>query len=270
MAMLMMLPFFIYLYRYSKERIARIGFAVFGALVLLGVMASASRGAVIGLAVLTMMVIMQGRRKLLGLLAVAAVGTAVVTFAPTQWLDRMDTIQRADEDSSFMGRVASWKMHIIVALNRPLTGGGFSSLEDPLVYRRFVGEFGSLDFIPSTPPVGVLAAHSIYFEVLGDTGVIGLFLFLGVLMAWFVNLRQIKRTTRGRPSLVWAYDLASAFERSLVVYGVSGAALSAAYFENVYIEATLAGMVAACVKGAISARPEVAGTGVVAQGAWAR
>ena len=118
--------------------------------------------------------------------------------------------------------------------------------------------------------MGVLAAHSIYFEVLGDTGVIGLFLFLGMLMAWFVNVRQIKRSTRGHPSLVWAYDLASAFERSLIVYGISGAALSAAYFENVYIEATLAGMVAACVKGAISARPEVAGTGVVAQGAWAR
>ena len=270
MAMLMILPFFPYLYRHSKEKLARLGYAAFGVLVLFGVMASASRGAVIGLAVLAMMIIMQSQRKLLGLFAVAAIGIAVVSFAPTQWLDRMDTIQRANEDSSFMGRVASWKMHIIVALNRPLTGGGFSSLEDPVVYRRFVGEFGSLDFIPSTPPVGVLAAHSIYFEVLGDTGVIGLFLFLGLLMAWFVNVRQIKRSTRGSPSLVWAYDLATAFERSLVVYGISGAALSAAYFENVYIEATLAGMLMASVRAAINARAGLAGGVAVARGAWAR
>ena len=169
-----------------------------------------------------------------------------------------------------MGRVASWKMHTIVALNRPLTGGGFSSLEDRGVYQQFVGQFGSLDFIPSTPPVGVLAAHSIYFEVLGDTGFIGLFLFLALLMAWFVNVRQIKRTARGSPSLAWAGDLATALERSLVVYGISGAALSAAYFENVYIEATLAGMLAVCVKATIRARVGQAGGEMVARGAWAR
>ena len=266
MAMLMMLPFFIYLYRYSKTGTVRIGFAVSGVLVLLGVMASASRGAVIGLMVLALMILMQNRRKLLGLFVLAVAGIAVACFAPTQWLDRMDTILRASEDSSFMGRVASWKMHMIVALNRPLTGGGFSSLEDPAVYRQFVGEFGLLDFIPSTPPVGVLAAHSIYFEVLGDTGVIGLFLFLGFLIAWFATLRQIKRTTRGSPSLAWAHDLATAFERSLIVYGISGAALSAAYFENVYIEGTLAGMLAACVRAIINARPGLAAPGMMRPG----
>ena len=266
MAMLMMLPFFIYLYRYSKAGTVRIGFAVSGVLVLLGVMASASRGAVIGLMVLALMILMQNRRKLLGLFVLAVAGIAVACFAPTQWLDRMDTILRASEDSSFMGRVASWKMHMIVALNRPLTGGGFSSLEDPAVYRQFVGEFGLLDFIPSTPPVGVLAAHSIYFEVLGDTGVIGLFLFLGFLIAWFATLRQIKRTTRGSPSLAWAHDLATAFERSLIVYGISGAALSAAYFENVYIEGTLAGMLAACVRATINARPGLTAPGMMRPG----
>ena len=248
MAMLMMLPFFIYLYRYSKARIVRIGFAVFAVLVLLGVIASASRGALIGLAALVGLMVMQSRRKMMSLAMVLVIGLAGASLAPTQWLDRMNTILSADIDSSFQGRIASWKMHMIVALNRPLTGGGYSSLEDPVVYRQFIGAFGALDFIPSSPPAGVLAAHSIYFQVLGDSGFVGLFLFMGLLLAWFVSLRRTKAMTQGRAEMRWAFDLAAALERSLMVYLVSGGALSAAYFENVYIEIVLASMVLACVR----------------------
>ena len=94
----------------------------------------------------------------------------------------------------------------------------------------------------------MLAAHSIYFQVLGDSGFVGLFLFMGLLLAWFVSLRRTKAMTQGRAEMRWAFDLAAALERSLMVYLVSGGALSAAYFENVYIEIVLASMVLACVR----------------------
>ncbi len=254
MAMLMMLPFFAYLVKYSALAVMRWAFGGIGMLVMIGIIASASRGAVVGLVVLGGMMVMQSRHKAMGLLIAAALGIAVVSLAPTQWLDRMNTIQHAESDGSFMNRVASWKLNTIVALNRPLTGGGFSALEDYRVYQQFVGQFSMLDFIPSEQPSGVLAAHSIYFEVIGDTGLVGFVLFLSIMASWYLNLRQVKRLSRAGPALAWARDLAVALEQSLIVYLVTGAALSAAYFENVYIEATLASMLLASVRETVQAR----------------
>lgn len=84
---------------------------------------------------------------------------------------------------------------------------------------------------PNTP----LAAHSIFFEILGDLGFPGFLLFMAILVTGFYNLRRILRLTRGDPSLIWAYDLAVLFRVSLVVFIVCGALLSAAYFELLYI-----------------------------------
>jgi probable O-glycosylation ligase (exosortase A-associated) len=248
MAVLMVLPFFLYVFQYSSKIIVRLVFAGLGMLAIVGVIASSSRGAVIGLIVLAGMMIMQSRRKAMGLMIAASLGVAVVSLAPDRWLGRMETIQDAESDGSFMGRVISWKMNTIVALNRPFTGGGFSALEDRRVHQQILPEFGMLDFIPTSYPASVLAAHSIYFEVLGDTGFSGLFLFLSILASWYLNLRHVKRLTRASQEQRWAYDLAIAIERSLVVYLVTGAALSAAYFENVYIEMTLAGMLYSFVR----------------------
>lgn len=248
MAVLTVLPFFHYFWKYSSRGIVRLGFAGLGVLALAGVVASASRGAVIGLVVLAGMMVLQSQRKILGLMVAAGLGIALAVAVPGTWLDRMNTIQAAETDGSFMGRVSSWKMNTIVALNRPLTGGGFSALEDARVHRDYVGQFGMLDFIPTPPPAGVVAAHSIYFEVLGDTGFIGFFLFIGMLAAWYTSVRQVKRMTRASKEKRWAYDLAVAIERSLAVYLVSGAALSAAYFENIYIEMTLAALLCVYIK----------------------
>jgi probable O-glycosylation ligase (exosortase A-associated) len=237
---LMILPLVIYAYRYSRHPLVRLGFLLFGIGVLLGVIASSSRGALIGLGVLAVLMIVNSRRWVTGIALAGALGVALATFAPEHWLNRMDTISNAEEDGSFMDRVSAWKMNTLLALDRPLVGGGYSAMEDPKVFDAYRGEFGMLDFFPSPTPVGPRAAHSIYFEVLGDTGFLGLVLFLAMLGSWFLNLRTTRHLTRGDPGQAWAYDLAIALQQSLVVYLVSGAALSVAYFEIVYIELTLA------------------------------
>ena len=248
LATLMMLPFFYYLYQHSKTRLMQLGFASMGLTAIVGVIASASRGALIGLVVLALMMVMQSKRRIAGIFIAILLGLTLFALAPDRWTDRMSTIRSAENDGSFMSRVASWKLHTIVALNRPLTGGGFSCLEDPHCYSQFIGQFGMLDFIPSEQPVGVLAAHSLYFEVIGDTGFIGFFLYMSMLATWFLNNRRTKRLTRGDPSRRWAFDFAAALERSLAVYLVSGAALSVAYFENVFIELTMASVLYASVR----------------------
>jgi probable O-glycosylation ligase (exosortase A-associated) len=239
MATLMVMPLLVYLIRYSESRLIRFSFA--GALLacFAGVVATASRGGLVGMAVLGLFLFLHSRRKVVTLLVIVLLAGGLLTYAPGRWLERMDTISAADEDGSFMARVSSWKLNTIMALDRPLTGGGYSALEDWTISDIYRQKFHRLDGLIASPELTVpLAAHSIYFETLGDLGFPGFFLFMAILFTGFRNIHHILRYARDDESLIWARDLAVLFRLSLIVFMVCGALLSAAYFELLYIMLT--------------------------------
>jgi probable O-glycosylation ligase (exosortase A-associated) len=239
MATLMVMPLLIYLFRYSEVLLIRLCFLGAALACFAGVVATTSRGGLVGLGVLGMFLVLHSRRKLLTLLTIAVLAGGLVTLAPTRWAERMDTITAAEQDSSFMSRVSSWKMNTLLALDRPLVGGGYSALENWAVFDIYKAKFHTLDNVVASPePPGALAAHSVYFETLGDLGFPGLFLFLAILFTGLHNLHRILRYTRGNEALLWAYDFALLFRLSLIVFMVCGALLSAAYFELLYIMLT--------------------------------
>lgn len=270
LAALMVLPFFIYLFNTSKNRLFRVIVAGNAVACFIGVIATASRGGLIGLGVLAAMLLIEGKRKGLTVLAIAFVAIGLVVFAPSRWVDRMETIQTVENDGSFMSRVASWKMNTILALDRPFLGGGYSALEDGRVHREYLPMFNMLDFIPTDPPASVLAAHSIYFSVLGDLGFIGFIVFLCMLGSSYFNVKRIRAIADSNPEQVWARELSMAFRRSLLIYLVVGAALSAAYFEIVYIQLALISVLRRAVEEAAARKAVPAGTAVaLAPGSWA-
>jgi probable O-glycosylation ligase (exosortase A-associated) len=239
MATVMVLPLLVYLFRYSEARLIRFCFLGAALACFAGVVATGSRGGLIGLGVLGVFLVLQSRRKLLTLLAVTVLGGGLLALAPSQWTERMHTISTASQDDSFMSRVSSWKLNTIVALERPLVGGGYDALENWAVFDIYKPKFHMLDDVISSPePTIAFAAHSIYFETLGDLGFPGFFLFMAILFTGFRNLGRILRATRGNESLLWAHDLAVLFRLSLIVFMVCGALLSAAYFELLYIMLT--------------------------------
>ena len=236
MATLMVMPLLVYLFRYSESRLIRFSFA--GALLccFVGVVATASRGGMVGMGVLGVFLFLHSRRKLAALLVIAVLGVGLLHYAPAEWLERMDTIGAASESDSFMTRVSSWKLNTIMALDRPLVGGGYSALENWAIFDIYKLKFHRLDGIIDFPePEAAFAAHSIYFETLGDLGFPGFFLFLAILFTGFRNVHHILRYTRKNESLIWARDLAVLFRLGLIVFMVCGALLSAAYFELLYI-----------------------------------
>ena len=78
------------------------------------------------------------------------------------------------------------------------------------------------------------AAHSIYFEVLGETGFVGLGIFLVLLVASFRTASNVLRMTRDRPELAWARSLAAMIQVSFIGYAVTGAFLSLGFFDLYY------------------------------------
>jgi probable O-glycosylation ligase (exosortase A-associated) len=76
--------------------------------------------------------------------------------------------------------------------------------------------------------------HSIYFEVLGEHGYVGLALFLSLLVMTWLKCRSTIRMARKSPELTWARDLAAMIQVSFVGYMSAGAFLGLAYFDFTY------------------------------------
>jgi probable O-glycosylation ligase (exosortase A-associated) len=235
-AMLMCMPLLLFLYNSSIHPVARAGFM--GTLVLCGiaVIGTYSRGGFVGLVALALGLIALNRNKLRNLLAVAVFGFVLLQAAPSTWFNRIDTIETANKDDSFMGRVTSWKISTLIALDRPLIGGGFHAQQDTPVWQHYGKDLAAFDFVPSASlnKTGV-AAHSIYFEVLGDLGFTGLFIFLSMLLTALRYCSMIRKRAAAHADLAWMVDLAGMMRLSLIVYMVSGAALSVAYFEGFFL-----------------------------------
>ena len=118
-----------------------------------------------------------------------------------------------------MGRVVARKISLLIALDHPFFGGGMHAVQQLSVWSTYLPFLHYVNFV-DTPPAdeNPHAAHSIYFETLGDLGFIGLALFLAVLVATLLSCRKIHRMSKGHPSLAWAADLSRLLQVSIVVY----------------------------------------------------
>lgn len=261
-AVLMIIPLIYYLYRYSSRKIIRAGFMVALVLSIATVIGTFSRGGFIGMLVLGLFWIKNSRNKLGSLILVLTTVALVYNLAPASWFERLSSINTAGEDASFMGRVVVWKMSLLIALDHPLFGGGPHAVQRLLVWDTYKPFLHLVDFV-ETPPPDVIphAAHSIWFEVLGDYGFLGLGTFLALLVTAYWHCYSIQRMARKQESLAWASDLARMVQISLATYAVTGSALSMAYFELLYILLALLSRVRRTVRLSLLAQARLAGAG---------
>jgi probable O-glycosylation ligase (exosortase A-associated) len=236
----MTIPILYYIAQYSViKKVKIVIYAVIAASILC-VIGTNSRGGFIGLLILGTFFLWNTKNKFAGFAVVAVFAVFVTLIAPESWLDRIGSIHSSvtdtDANGSFMGRVVAWKISTLIAFDHPFFGGGFAAVAHAPVWYHYLDYIYKLSFIPSPNIPGYpLVAHSIYFEVLGDMGFTGLILFLSIIGLALYNCRNIRRMSRGSPDLEWADDLARMLQISIVVYMVSGAALSYAYAESFWI-----------------------------------
>jgi probable O-glycosylation ligase (exosortase A-associated) len=163
----------------------------------------------------------KGNRKFGWGIALATAGVVILLFMPAEWWGRMRTIGTYEKDASALGRINAWWMAWHLALDR-FFGGGF------MIWT------GSVFRIYAPNPDDPHAAHSIYFQVLGEHGFVGLLLFLGMgFSTWRAAGRLVRRYAKA-PQTQWAADLGAMAQVSMVAYAVGGAFLSLAYFDLPY------------------------------------
>lgn len=234
--MAMLLPIIFYLYRYSAVKVTKITFFFIFIIVVLSVISTKSRGGLICLSVMAIWLLLLSKQKARGVVFLVAVSFLALSLAPDSWNERMNTIRSAEQDGSFMGRVTAWKRASAIAVENPIFGGGFHAGQAPQIFPDFRYKQGLLGFV-ETPDVGYPAAsHSIYFEVLGDLGFVGLALFVGILFNALMTRNRIVRASKNiKQDTRWIVNLSNLLAGSVIAYAVGGAALSAAYFDFPYI-----------------------------------
>jgi probable O-glycosylation ligase (exosortase A-associated) len=223
LALVMCLPLVYYLAQNSNNRWLCLGFNLSFPLQVATVLGSYSRGGVISLIVVLGVFWKRSRHKLIILLAGAVVLGGLLSFMPPSFYARMDSVQNAQSDQSFSGRLVSWQVAFRYASDHFPFGAGFAGPQRPAIYNYYF------------PGKVAFAAHSIYFQALGEHGFPGLILYLMIAIQALRNARLVVRRCRGWPELGWMGDLASMIEVALVGFYIGGAALSMAYYDGLLL-----------------------------------
>lgn len=223
LALVMTIPLMHYLQMIYQSSWVRHGLTVAIVLCAIAALGSYSRGALLALAAMGAFLWLKSRQKFsLGFLMMMVV-PPLLAFMPEQWTERMDSINNYEEDGSVQGRFNAWWMAFNLAKDRPFVGGGFEIATREL-------------FSLYAPNIMDLprAAHSIYFQALGEHGFVGLGLYL---LLGFLTWRTgtwIVRNTKNLEEYKWAYSLATLIQVCLIGFATGGAFLSLLYFDVPY------------------------------------
>ena len=230
LALNMILPLMFFIVWQTKHKLLRLAMIAASILCIVAIIGSYSRGGFIGLIVVGGYFFLQSKRKfLISILLVVSVFSAQ-NFVSDDWSSRMNTINTMEKDSSFLGRVVAWKEAVLIAADNPFFGAGFKAGQNPIIWKIYEPDFSSLDFIYDTSGYEApfaKAAHSIYFQVLGDQGIAGFLLFMLILYFAYRNFNVAIKNTEDE----WIINLSKMLKVSLLAYCAGGAALSLPYFD---------------------------------------
>lgn len=223
LALNMALPLLFYLAKNEDNKKMKIFLYFVFAFSILSVIFTYRRGGFIGLAVVMSMLFLKANKKFISIFMLLLALIIASTLLTDKWFERMETIKTYEEDGSSMRRINAWKMAINVAKDRPLKGAGFDGLTWP-----------TIDLYSPHPSLTAGDVHSIYFEMLGEQGFIGLGLFIMLLLSALLSVGKIKKTFKNNPSHKWLCNYADMLQISIIAYMAGGVFLGRAYFDLFY------------------------------------
>jgi probable O-glycosylation ligase (exosortase A-associated) len=222
LALLMVMPILLYISKMEENKKLQLLLRISFCSCVVAALFTYSRGTFLGLVVLFIALLYKSQKKVLSALFVGIAIACAVMFVPEKLVNRMESIKTYQQDRSAMGRINAWHFAWNLALDRPFVGGGFG-VSEKRIFQLYAPD-----------PLDFHASHSIYFEVLGEHGFVGLGLFLALLISSILSVKKLKKNFKYLPSFQWLCNYCDMIELSLLAYMVSGAFLGRAYFDLYY------------------------------------
>lgn len=213
----MAIPLLVLWYREAGSKGLRLLLACLIALGFASALSSWSRGGLLSISVVALLLIWHSRRKWLAIpLLIGGIG--LVFFGlPDEWFARMQTISTPTLEGSAATRLELWRLGWNYALQHPWFGGGF----------------GGWIYL-SLPDGDSRAWHSAYVEIAVEHGILGLTLWGGLFFGSVASLTRVIARNHRSPDVMLT-DQAIMLRASFAAYLVGAAFLSIAYWELLYL-----------------------------------
>jgi putative inorganic carbon (hco3(-)) transporter len=223
LALAMLIPLMYYLAATSARKWIKYALWASIASCAFSILGTHSRGAFLAIGVATLFLGFKSGRPILttALLVIGLAGAAM--FMPDNWTIRMGTIETYENDASAVSRLQTWEAIWNMAIDRPIFGAGFDFQSSQLFETYFRATY-----------FGVFAPHSIYFQVLGEHGFVGLALYLALGVSIWRRGRKLALECMGQPDLEWVPILMRMVQVSLLVFATGGAFLGLLHYDLPY------------------------------------
>ena len=211
-AMLICIPLLLIWQRETRNSLFKRGILLAIPIIYAASLSSWSRGALITMSVLTLMLILNSKHKFLAIPLVLVGAFLVKDYLPQEWFGRMHTLETYQEDSSAMSRIEAWIDGWNHTLEHPFVGAGFEGW-------KFVTQ---RDW------------HSSYVEMFSEHGFIAFGLWLSLIVGTLISMTTLPKKTFQVEGMEWVANYCFMLRASLICYMVGTAFLGLSYWDLLY------------------------------------
>jgi O-antigen ligase len=218
----MIVPFSFFLAQKEPKRAKRLLYIGLTALFVLANIFTFSRGGFVGLLAVSLCCWLRSPNKLRSAVVIVALGLLVSLYAREGYWERIQSSWEegvsagTGEDRLYMWRFG-WKMF----LDNPIIGVGQDNF--PARFAEYEGDERLYGHTRTWR-----AAHSLYFTLLPELGLVGAIIFFGMVYRNWKDVAAIRQSIRLRP-------YAHALEASLIGFLVSSVFISTLYYPNFWV-----------------------------------
>jgi O-antigen ligase len=229
-------PFFFAITSSGKKRIYYVALTC---LFLFVIMLTGSRGGFVGLCTTFVYCWFRSKQKILVTFIIIVLSIFAYFAAPKTYIDRIHSItEQGTSSGTGEARTYTWGIGWHMFLDNPIMGVGQGNF--PSVFKKYEFQVTGSDTPFHGRSVAGRAAHSVYFTLLPELGLMGTIPFLLIILYTFKDLKHIKKIAlNNRDTKVSFqpdrfYYIALALEGSLITYLVSSVFISTLYYPNLW------------------------------------
>lgn len=211
-------------FRAMWGRPVRYFFYLLAVMVAGSIIASGSRGGLLGMAGVALWLITYSKQRVRALVIVAALTVAVVSIMPQEFKDRFSS---AGEDSTSVSRLVYWEHGLATLADHPITGIGFANWTTYVasVYPELVGLAGG---------GGVEVIHNTFLEAATELGWLGALVYATILILILRTNLRTGRVARERGDRL-SMAIAQGTNGALLAYVITSFFMSVLYYPVIWM-----------------------------------
>lgn len=237
------LPFVLYHFRQATSSIKKLLYIISILIILLAMIYTGSRGAIVALVAIMPLLAVDMKIKPASIVISLLLFISLLSVLPSNYAQRFQTLnvffQSSEEsamsqDESFVQRQAVMMTGLAMFRANPVFGVGFGNYG--LRYWEFATDLGlesnatNIDYAPDSR-----FAHSLYVEILSETGIVGFLAFLLFFTTLFIEIYRIRKKFKTYAIQTDWPSWASALSMSIITFLISGLFLHGIFFRYIWI-----------------------------------